>query len=316
MIRKVIIVDKAHPALSEKLESAGFVCTTDLNLSKDQYQLLEDHYVGLVIRSKFQLDREAIDSKKNLKFIVRLGAGMENIDVSYAESKGIKCISTPEGNAPAVAQMCLGLLLDSLRSITTSDREVRNGEWLREKNKGCEIGSLTIGIIGFGNTGKAFANILKSFNPKILVYDRFKSGFDEDFIEEVPLNYLLENSDVVSVHINYIPDNLYFMSLQSFQKMKQSPIFLNSSRGLVVNTEDLLIAIDQNLIQKACLDVLEFENVNLKIPPKEKWSNTMNQLAQNEKVILTPHIAGQTVESELRHAEMAFKKIDLLNLLD
>lgn len=314
MIRKILIVDKAHPVLSENLERAGFSCTTDLGITKNQYQLLDDEYIGLVIRSKFLLDREAIDSKSNLKFIIRLGAGVENIDLPYAEHKGIRCLSTPEGNAPAVAQLCLGFLLDSLRSITSSDGEVRVGEWLREKNKGREIGSLTIGIIGYGNTGKAFTEILKPFNPKIVVYDKFKSGFNDSSIEEVSLDYLLENSDVISVHINYLPENLYFIHHQLFLKMQRSPIFINSSRGLVLHTDDLINALNDGLVQKACLDVLEFENVNLKIPPKSNWSDTMHYLAHHEKVILTPHIGGQTYESDLRHAEIAFKKIMDLNL--
>lgn len=289
MIRKVLIVDKAHPALSENLERAGFTCITNLGITKDQYQLLDNEYIGLVIRSKFLVDREVIDSKSNLKIIARLGAGVENIDISYAEHKGIRCISTPEGNAPAVAQLCLGLLLDSLRSITTSDREVRNGEWLREKNKGHEIGSLTIGIIGYGNTGKAFVELLKPFHPKILVYDKFKSDFNDTNIEEVFLDYLLEKSDVISVHINYLPENLYFIHHQLFAKMGRSPIFINSSRGLVVHTEDLIYALDNGFVQKACLDVLEFENVSLKIPSKTDWNETMNHLALHDKVIDTSY---------------------------
>lgn len=315
MINKVLIVDKAHPALSEKLEGAGFCCETDLTLTKDKFQQLEDHYVGLVIRSRFFLDAEAFDSKPNLKFVVRLGAGMESIDVQYAKEKGIQCLSTPEGNAPAVAQHCLGMVLNTIRFISESTLEVQEGDWLREKNKGRELGSLTIGIIGFGNTGKAFCELLKHFYPKILVYDKFKTGFQQEGFEEVSLDALLEQSDVISIHINYLPENHYFINRSLFLKMKKSPILINSSRGLVVNTSDLLEALDQNFVSKANLDVVEFEDVSLKIPPKSLWSETLSRLTQHKKVIVTPHIAGQTFESELRHAEIAFKKIESLDLL-
>lgn len=315
MINKVLIVDKAHPALTKKLEEAGFCCETDLTLTKEQFHQLEDQYIGLVIRSRFLLDATAFDSKPHLKFVVRLGAGMESIDVKYAQEKGIVCLSTPEGNAPAVAQLCLGLLLNSIRFISESHLEVQEGFWLREKNKGRELGSLTIGIIGFGNTGTAFYEVLKPFNPKILVYDKFKTGFQQEGIEEVSLDYLLENADVVSIHVNYLPENYHFINQSLFIKMKKTPILINSSRGLVVNTSDLLEALDQNLILKTNLDVVEFEDVSLKIPPKSLWSETLVQLTQHKKVILTPHIAGQTFESELRHAEIAFQKINSLNLL-
>ena len=316
MSLNILIVDKAHPVLTYKLEGAGFCCETDLTITKDQFQQLEDKYVGLIIRSRFRLDAEAFDSKPNLKFVVRLGAGMENIDVQYAESIGIKCMSTPEGNAPAVAQHCLGLLLNTLRCISESNLEVQEGLWLREKNKGRELSSLTIGIIGFGNTGNAFYNLLIPFNPRILVHDKYKTGFQKAGIEEASLDYLLEESDVISIHINYIPENYYFMNRTLFLKMKKAPILMNSSRGLVVNSSDLIEALNQKLVSKANLDVVEFEDVNLKIPPKSLWNSTLIQLAQHKDVLITPHIAGQTLESELRHAEIAFQRIDSLKLLD
>jgi D-3-phosphoglycerate dehydrogenase len=315
MINKVLIVDKAHPALTQKFEGAGFCCETNLTLSKEQFHQLEDQYVGLVIRSRFLLDAEAFDSKPHLKFVVRLGAGMESIDLKYADKKGIVCLNTPEGNAPAVAQLCLGLVLNSIRFISDSNIEVQNGLWLREKNKGREVGSLTFGIIGYGNTGRAFCEILKPFSPKILVYDKFKSGFQQDGFEEVSLDYLLEESDLISIHINYLPENHYFMNRSLFLKMKKSPILINSSRGLVVNTEHLLEALDQNLISKANLDVLEFEDVSLKIPSKNLWTEHLIRLTEHKNVVLTPHIGGQTFESELRHAEIAFQKINALDFL-
>jgi len=211
-----------------------------------------------------------------------------------------------------VAEHCLGLLLSALKKIPTADREVRDGKWLREKNKGRELSAQTIGIIGFGNTGKAFAKLLQTFGCKILVYDKFKSGFAENYFEEVSLDYLLQNTTVISLHINYIPENHYFINFDLLKKTKQKPIFINSSRGMTVNTADLIFAMDEDLISFACLDVLEYENMNLQIPPKPQWNDTLLRLTANKKILLTPHTAGQTVDAELRHAEVAVKKISKL----
>lgn len=309
MLNKILIVDKADTVLSLKLERAGFSYETNLNISYQEFIEKPDQYVGLVIRSKFLLDQRAIASKPGLKFIARLGAGMESIDQDFAKRKGIHVISTPEGNAPAVAQHCLALLLSSLRHIVDSNQEVRNGQWLREKNKGKEIGSLTYGIIGFGNTGQAFAQILQPFHPEILVYDKFKSNFQFEGIKEVSLEELLQKSDVVSIHINYIKENHYFFNEELFNQCGKPVLLINSARGAVLNTPDLLRAIQNQKVGHACLDVLEYENVNLQIPEKGNWDPTLLQLADHKQVTLTPHIAGQTPESERRHAEIAFQKI-------
>jgi D-3-phosphoglycerate dehydrogenase / 2-oxoglutarate reductase len=309
MLKKILIVDKADPVLAENLERAGFLCETILDISGQQFINLKDEYIGLIIRSKFAIDKIIISSKPQLKFIVRLGAGMEHIDINYASQKGIVCISTPEGNAPAVAQHALAFLLSTLRHIQESNIEVRKGIWNREKNKGKEISSLTIGIVGFGNTGKAFVDLLAPFHPKILVYDKYKSGIIYKNIVEVTLDELLKNSDVLSIHINYIPENKYFFNCSIFQKLRKGVILINTSRGSVLNTKDLIESIKQKKIIHACLDVLEYENVNLQIPSQEKWDKEFLELCKSEQVTITPHIAGQTPESELRHAQIAFQKI-------
>ena len=308
-MKKILIVDKVHPYLVEQFTNRGFLCETILNISHGQFIELKDDFEGLVIRSKFNIDKEAIISKKNLKFIIRIGSGVEHIDLPFAEANGIQVISTPEGNAPAVAEHCLGMLLNALKKIATADREVRDGKWLREKNKGAELSAQTIGIIGFGNTGKAFAKLLQAFGCNLLVYDKFKTGFSETYIEEVSLDELLQRATVISLHINYLPENHYFINFDLLQKAKQTPIFINTSRGLVVNTADLIFAMDEDIISFSCLDVLEYENVNLQIPPKEEWNDTLLRLTSNKKVLLTPHTAGQTVEAELKHAEVAVKKV-------
>jgi D-3-phosphoglycerate dehydrogenase len=301
-------VDKVHPYLVEQFTDKGFFCETILRITYSDFFDLEDDYVGVVIRSKFVLDKEAISSKKNLKFIIRIGSGVEHIDVPFAEANGIKVISTPEGNAPAVAEHCLGMLLAALKKMATANKEVRNGEWLREKNKGTELSSQTVGIIGFGHTGKAFAKLLSVFGCRILVYDKFKSGFTETYINEVSLEELLQRGTVISLHINYLPENHYFIHKALLEKTKQKPVLINSSRGLAVNTADLLAALDDGVISFACLDVLEFENVNLQIPPQTEWDETLRKLTTYNNVLLTPHTAGQTYDAELRHAVVAVEK--------
>jgi D-3-phosphoglycerate dehydrogenase len=302
-------VDKVHPYLVAQFTSRGFLCETVLQISYNEFIELKNEYEGLIIRSKFNVDKNALLSKNNLKFIIRIGSGVEHIDIQFAEAQGIRVISTPEGNAPAVAEHCLGMLLAALKKIATANDEVKNGEWFREKNKGVELSSQTVGIIGFGNTGKAFAKLLNAFGCKILVYDKFKTGFTESYIKEVSLEELLQQATVISLHVNYLPENHYFVNKSLLQKTKQQPVFINTSRGLAVNTADLIFALDEDFISFACLDVLEYENVNLQIPPKTAWNETLWRLTANKKVLLTPHTAGQTLNAELRHAEVAVEKI-------
>ena len=301
-------MDKVHPYLVEQFTSRGYLCDIIVQISYNEFIELKDEYEILIIRSKFNVDKNAISSKNNLKCIIRIGAGVEHIDTVFAKSKGIRVISTPEGNAPAVAEHCLGMLLSTLKKIATSDREVRNGAWLREKNKGTELSSQTVGIIGFGNTGKAFAKLLSAFGCKILVYDKFKTRFTETYIKEVSLDELLHQSTALSLHINYLPENYYFINMDLLQKAKQKPIFINTSRGLNVNTADLILALDEDVISFVCLDVLEYENVDLQIPPKTAWNDTLFRLTANKHVLLTPHTAGQTLDAELRHAHIAVEK--------
>ena len=304
-------MDKVHPYLVEQFASRGYLCETNMQLSYNDFLELEDQYTGLVIRSKFKVDKNAISSKPNLKFIIRIGSGVEHIDVPFAEDNGIKVISTPEGNAMAVAEHCLGMLLAALKKIATANAEVKNGEWLREKNKGRELSSQIVGIIGFGNTGKVFARLLSVFGCKILVYDKFKSGFQEDYVEEVTLDEILQQATIISLHINYLPENYYFINKTLLLSTKHNPVFINTSRGLVVNTADLIFAMDEDYISFACLDVLEYENVNLQIPPKTDWNDTLLRLSSNKKVLLTPHTAGQTTDAELKHAVIAVEKFSL-----
>ena len=224
-MRKILIVDRIHPLLVEQLETHGFYCETNRELTHDNFVALPDEYDGLIIRSRFAVDVAAIDSKPHLRFVVRIGSGMENIDTQYAESKGVKCLSTPEGNANAVAELCLTFLLTTLRHVAIADREVRMGEWLREKNKGTELASHTVGIIGYGHTGPAFAKLLKALGCKVLCHDRYRQNYGDENATAVTLEELFDQCDVISLHVNYLPENHYFVNKNLIQKIKHPFIF-------------------------------------------------------------------------------------------
>ena len=308
-MKKVLIVDRVHPYLSEKLSEKGFVCHTDMTFTYETFKAVPDDLFGLVIRSRFVVDKELLDSKPSLKFIVRIGSGVENIDVEYAEGRGIKVISTPEGNANAVAEHCLGLLLAALRHISSADREVRAGEWLREKNKGSELQAHTYGIIGYGHTGPAFARLLTLLGCKVYAYDKYYPSAGDENAEMTDLATIQRECDVISVHVNYRPENKYWINRDFIDAMAHPFILINSSRGLVVNTEDVVNSMESGKILTACLDVLEYESTRLKNLPKEQWPAAMERLAAMENAILTPHVGGQTTDAELRHAKVAVEKI-------
>ncbi len=305
----ILIVDKVHPMLAETLGKSGFDCRTDRDMTYDKFIALPDNIDGLVIRSRFEVDKAIIDSKPHLRFIIRMGSGMENIDTQYAENHNIRCHSTPDGNAPAVAEHCLALLLSALRHIPNANNEVRRGEWLREVNKGTELGSQRVGIIGYGHTGPAFARLLKALGCDVICHDRYKQNYGDDNAKEASLDEILSTCSIISLHINYTPENHHFINKELIEKAQRPFIFINSSRGSAVNTADLIDALDNGKISCACLDVLEFESTRLKIPPKEQWPADLQHLAKMGNVILTPHVGGQTLESELRHAELAVKII-------
>ncbi len=308
-MKKVLIVDRVHPYLSEKLSERGFVCLNDMTFTYDSFKAAPDDLYGLVIRSRFVVDKELLDSKPSLRFIVRMGSGVENIDVEYADRKGIKIISTPEGNANAVAEHCLGLLLAALRHISSADREVRAGEWLREKNKGSELQAHTYGLIGYGHTGPAFAKLLRALGCKVYAYDRYNPAAGDENAEMTDLPTLQQKCDVISLHVNYIPENKYFISQDFIQQMANPFILLNTSRGLVVNTEAVVQGLEAGKIMAAGLDVLEYETPRLRNLPKEEWPSAMETLAKMENVTLTPHVGGQTLDAELRHAQVAVERI-------
>lgn len=310
----ILIVDRVHPYLAEQFSLRGFTCHTDMTFTQDSFKAGPDCWSGLIIRSRFVIDKAVIDSKPSLKFIVRIGSGVENIDVAYAESKGVRVISTPEGNARAVAEHCLGLLLSSLRHIASADREVRAGEWLREKNKGTELNAHTYGIIGYGHTGPTFARLLTTLGCTVLAHDCYNPAAGDAYARMTTIEEIFDQCDVISLHVNYRPENHYLVNDEWIRAVRNPFILLNTSRGQVVNTADVVQHLKSGKILAAGLDVLEYESPKLKNLPKEEWPEAMVQLAAMDNAILTPHVGGQTLDAELRHAQVAVEKI-VKNLL-
>ncbi|MDR2979914.1 MAG: hypothetical protein LBV02_05705 [Bacteroidales bacterium] len=302
---RILIVDNVHPFLTDFLTRSGYKYDIITDIDYDGYLALEDDYDGLIIRSKFVVDWVAIDTKRDLKFIIRLGSGVENIAVEYAQKQGISCFNTPAGNAPSVGEYCLAALLSAVKHLPTADAEVKNGVWLRKKNYGKDLCDLKVGIIGYGHTGKAFARVLNGLVEKVYTHDKYKTAIGDEFAEEVDLETLMTVCDVISLHVNYIEENHHFFNQKIIDKAGKPFVFINSSRGLAVKTADLLTALQTGRISFACLDVLEYETSQLQLPPKAEWPNELQELATLNNVILTPHIAGQTSDSEFRHAELA-----------
>lgn len=309
MKKKILFLDSNHASLHEILEQAGFTCDLFFDKSDDELKSLIPEYEAIVLRSRFKITKEIIDSAKNLKCIARAGAGMENIEVEYANSKGIKCVHAPEGNRQAVAEHALGMLLSLLNNLIIADKEVRKGFWKREANRGYELQGKTIGIIGYGNTGSAFANVLAGFGVKILAYDKYKNNFASNNVIESDLKSIQKQSDIISLHLPLTNETRNIIN-EKFINNTNKPFYLiNTARGACVNTLDLVNALDSGKVLGTCIDVLEFEKVSFEGLNINELPNELKRLFASPKTILTPHIAGWTHESHRKIAEVLAGKI-------
>ena len=305
---KIIHVDKNHPILIKLLSKFGYENFKYYNSTKIEIEKIIENYDGIIIRSRFKIDKSFIKKAKRLKFIARVGSGKENIDVDYAKRNNIKIFTSPEGNSNAVGEHALGLLLSLINKIIPSNQGIKQFKWLREKYRGYELENKIIGIIGYGHTGKSFAKKLSGFNNiKVLFYD-IKEIKTDEYAEKSSLEKIFKNADIISFHVDENDLSIKMFNKSFIKKMRKPFWIINTSRGKVVSLEDLKWGIEKNIIFGAGLDVIELEDYSFEKVTFEK-NKILNFFLKSEKVIITPHIAGWTYESHHKLAKTIVNKI-------
>ena len=307
---KILHIDSNHPTLISTLKNNGYINDLDISSSKEEIIKIIKDYDGLILRSRFKIDKDFIDNASNLKFIARVGSGLENIDCNYAKSKNIEVISSPEGNSNAVGEHAMGLLLSLLNNINTSSNQVKEGLWFREKNRGFEIEGKTVAILGMGNTGKSFAKKISSFNCKVFFYD-IDEKIKSKYAKKSSLDFLYKNADIVSLHLPHTINNIDLFNKEFIQKFVKPFWLINTSRGKIVNTPDLVDALNEKKILGAGLDVIDIESSSFNNIEKE-LNPYFNELINLKNVIITPHIAGWTFESNVKLSQIIIDKINFL----
>jgi len=300
--QKILITDELHPLLQEGLEQDGFKVDYRPDISPEQALEVIKDYEGLVINSKVYAGKELLDRASRLKFVCRAGSGLEVIDLEYAKQKNIVAFNSPEGNRNAVAEFALGMLLNLLNNITTANNQVKESKWIREPNRGHELAGKTIGLIAYGHTAESFAKILNGFDVKILAYDKYKQGFKD----EASLLTIFEQADILSLHLPLTDETKYMIDYNFLSSFKKPIWLINTSRGKVLRTADLIKALAEGKVISAALDVLENEKLRAL---NEKEKKEFEALISDSRLLLTPHIAGWTHESKKRIAEVLLEKI-------
>ena len=305
---RILHIDSNHPSLISMLIKNGHVNHSDFISSKHDIGLVIKNYDGLILRSRFKIDKEFIDKAINLKFIARVGSGIENIDSKYAKTKNIEVISSPEGNSNAVGEHAMGLLLSLLNNINTSSVQVKKGVWVREQNRGHELEGKTVAILGLGNTGKSFAKKISAFNCNVIFYD-INDDIKSDIAKKSSLDDIYENADVLSLHLPHTNLTFNLFNKTFIEKFNNPFWLLNTSRGSIVNTADLIEALKTNKVLGAGLDVLDIESSSFMEIINDK-NDDFHKLSSFKNVIITPHIAGWTFESNIKLSKIVVDKIN------
>ena len=307
---RILVTDSTHSILHDLLRHAGHEVVEDTTLNYDTLLSVIPQYDALVVRSKIIIDRPFLDRARHLRCIGRVGAGMETIDVDYAESLGIRCLNSPEGNRDAMGEHALGLLLALFNNIARADAEVRQGLWQREANRGLELKGRTVGIIGFGNMGSAVAQRLQGFECTIIAYDKYKpAGYAPAYVQEVSLHELQQRAQVLSLHVPLTPETRHMVDYPFIQRFRHPFHLINTSRGAVVDTPGLVRALDEGLILGTALDVIEYEDMTRDGLDLDHLPDAFHYLLHSPRAVLTPHVAGWTVESKEKLASVLAQKI-------
>ena len=305
-MQKVYFLDSVHSILEERLTNSGYLCVDCTNSPLNELSKMIEDASGIVLRSRITLNEEVLRNVSNLQFIARSGSGLENIDLDYCKKKKIKVYSSPEGNRNAVAEHCLGFLLSLFNNFKQAQCDIQNGEWLREKNRGIEISNLCVGIIGYGNNGRAFAEKLSSIGVKVLVYDKYVNGFSKEGIYESNMEEIFKESNVISFHVPLTIETRYIADYQFFKSFTKPVWVLNISRGKVLKTKDLIRGLNEGIVCGAALDVLEEESKSFEIKSSNRILMDLNN---RSNVIITPHVAGWTQESYFKLSNVLADKI-------
>lgn len=308
-MKSILIIDELHNDLVTKLVELGFQVDYKPLIKTEEIENIIHSYNGLILRSKVKVEKALIDKAIKLEFIGRAGSGLENIDISYAEKKGIKCFNSPEGNRDSVGEHTIGLLLNLLNKISKSNSEVKKAIWNRNNNWGTELKGKTVGIIGYGNMGSSFAKKLSGFEVNVIAFDKFKKVFSDNFVKEVEMETIFEQADILSLHIPLTKETNQMISSDFLNKFKKSIYLINTSRGQVVNTKELAENINNGKVLGAGLDVLEIENFGFENIALNNSNKELNYLLNSDKVIITPHVAGWSQESYYKISMVLADKI-------
>jgi D-3-phosphoglycerate dehydrogenase len=310
--RRVIFIDNTYPFLFQRLTELGFSCEAHYSTAREEILDQLSDCFGLVLRSRLRIDAEMLNKGKNLAFVARSGVGLEHIDLETAAQLGIQVLSSPEGSRDTVAEHAIGMLLMLMNNLGLADRQIREGNWVRAANRGIEIKGKTIGISGYGNMGSAFAQKISGFGARLIAYDKFKTNYGDDLVQEVELEQIWAEADIVTLHIPYLPENHYFVDDAFLQKFKKPIYLVNTARGTVLNTADLVKNLQSGKVLGAALDVFEYEEQSFENLKPADLPEPFQYLRRANNVVLTPHLAGSSLEANEGHARVLAQKIEKL----